>query len=68
VGKFIVLIGIFILFIGLVLMAVERFTGGRGLPGDIVIRRGGLTIFIPIVTMILLSLLLTLILNFLARR
>jgi len=68
VGKFLVLIGIFIVVIGLVFMLVERFTGGRGLPGDIYYRRNGLVIFIPIVTMILLSLILTLILNLLSRR
>lgn len=62
-GRFLVLTGVLILVIGLVMMAVERFTGGRGLPGDIVIRRGGLTVFFPVVTMILLSLILTLVLN-----
>ncbi len=68
VGKLLVLIGIFIVLVGLVFMAIESFTGGRGLPGDIVFRRGNLTVFLPIVTMILVSLILTLILNLVFRR
>jgi len=63
VGKLLVLIGIFIVVVGLALMALEHLTGGRGLPGDQYIRRDGVTIFIPIATMIILSLILTLILN-----
>ncbi len=43
---------------------------GRGvrLPGDILIRRDGVTIFIPIATSIVLSVVLTLVLSLLARR
>lgn len=66
-GKILVLIGILIVVFGLAVMLMER-TGWRGLPGDIYIRRPGVVIFIPIVTMILLSLLLTLILNLVLRR
>lgn len=58
--------------IGLIVMAVERFTRGRGLPGDIYYHRNGVTIVFPIVTMIIvsiiLSLVLTLILNLVVRR
>jgi hypothetical protein len=68
IGKLLVAIGVIIVVLGLAFMAIESFTGGRGLPGDIVIRRGSLTIFLPIVTMILLSLVLTIILNLVFRR
>lgn len=68
VGKILVLIGIAVVAAGFIMMAIERFTDGRGLPGDIHIRRDGITILIPIATMILLSLILTLILNFLVRK
>lgn len=66
-GKFLVLIGILIVIIGAAVMAVERLTKGRGLPGDIYWRHNGVTVFFPIVTMILLSLVLTIILNLVAR-
>ena len=38
------------------------------LPGDIVIRRGGLTVYIPIVTSLLVSVVLTIVANFLFRQ
>ncbi|HOK52942.1 MAG TPA: DUF2905 family protein [Armatimonadota bacterium] len=41
---------------------------GWRMPGDIYYRRDGVVIWIPIVTMIILSLILTLILNLLFRR
>ncbi|MEN6372637.1 MAG: DUF2905 family protein [Armatimonadota bacterium] len=64
--RMLILIGIIVVIIGVLLILFGWF--GRGLPGDILIRRNGVTIFIPIVTMILLSLILTLILNLLFRR
>lgn len=64
--RMLVLIGIVIVIIGILLILFGLV--GRGLPGDILIRRNGVTIFIPIVTMILLSLILTLIINLLFRR
>ncbi|HET9299139.1 MAG TPA: DUF2905 family protein [Candidatus Polarisedimenticolaceae bacterium] len=41
--------------------------GGRACPGDIVYHRGGLTVFLPLGTSVLLSLLLTLILMLLRK-
>jgi len=64
--KMLVLIGIVVVVMGIFLILFGVL--GRGLPGDILIRRNGVTIFIPIVTMILLSLILTLILNLIFRR
>lgn len=54
--------------LGLIIMGLARLTGGRGapLPGDIVIRRDGLTVYFPIVTMILISAVLTLLLRIIA--
>jgi hypothetical protein len=51
-----------------VVAAIEHLAGSRGglLPGDIVIRRGGFTFYFPIVTCIVASVLLTLLLSFLA--
>ncbi|MPY89876.1 MAG: DUF2905 family protein [Luteitalea sp.] len=63
-GKALVLIGLAVALLGLLLMVGVPL--GR-LPGDIVIRRGNATFYIPITTCVLLSLLLTLVLSLLRR-
>jgi hypothetical protein len=54
-------VGLLLVVIGLVVTGLERWlgAGGRGLPGDIVVRRGNFAFYFPIVTSILVSLLLT---------
>lgn len=52
--------GILLLVAGLLWPLLSRYLGR--LPGDIVIRRGGLTIVFPIVTCLLLSVLFSLLL------
>ena len=64
-GKVLVVVGLAITTIGLCVML--DFPFGR-LPGDIVIRRGSFSLYIPIATSILLSVLLTLALLLLGRR
>ncbi|MDO8684891.1 MAG: DUF2905 domain-containing protein [Armatimonadota bacterium] len=61
-GKTIAIFGIIILVFGLLVMLFERLGAHKGLlPGDILIRRGNWTIYFPIVTSIVLSIVLTLI-------
>jgi len=60
-GKMLVAVGLVIVIFGGVILLLSRLTGGRGLPGDIVIRRDHVTIYFPIITSILISLVLTLI-------
>lgn len=70
-GRFFIVIGALILIVGIVLAFGSRIPlfGWLGrLPGDIIFRRGDTTIYIPIVSSILLSLLLTLIFNLIFRR
>lgn len=67
-GKYLVLTGLVIAAAGLFISLMEKLTGGRGLPGDIRIKFDGVSIFFPVVTCIVLSLLLTLVLNILFRR
>ncbi len=64
VGKLLVFAGLVITAIGLLVMLGIPF--GR-LPGDVVVRRGSFTLYFPIVTSIVLSLLLTLVLMLLRR-
>jgi hypothetical protein len=70
-GRFLIVAGVLLIVVGLVLAYGGRVpvlsSLGR-LPGDLVIRRGGTTIFVPIVTTILLSVLLTIVLSLIVRR
>jgi hypothetical protein len=66
IGKMIFSLGIGLVILGLVIMLGERFGLGK-LPGDIFIRKGNFTFAFPIVSCIIVSLLLTLILNLLRR-
>ena len=68
-GKMLILMGLFVLVIGLIMTFAPRLRIpflGR-LPGDIRIEREGFSFYFPIVTCILLSILLTLLLNVIAR-
>ena len=59
-GKWIVLTGVALVVIGLLVLGLERLGLGPGrLPGDIAIERNGFAAYIPITSMLLLSLLLT---------
>jgi hypothetical protein len=70
-GKVLIVTGIVILVAGIVITVAGRvpFLNSLGrLPGDITFRRGSATIYVPIVTCLLLSVLLTLILKLIQRR
>lgn len=67
VGKFLVLSGIILLVLGMIFLVSDKLPIGK-LPGDIQIGTGRFRIFIPIATSILLSIILTLILNFFSRK
>lgn len=64
-GRLLIILGIVLVVAGALLSATGRVWR---LPGDILIRRDGLVIYIPIVTSIVLSVILTLTLSLLFRR
>jgi hypothetical protein len=64
-GRVLIVTGLVLIAAGGVLVFAGRLPR---LPGDIVVERPNLTIYVPLGTMILLSLALTLILNFVLRR
>lgn len=70
-GRLLIVGGLALAVIGVVLVVAPRIPGlnrlGR-LPGDILIERGSSTIFIPIVSSIVISVLLTIVLNLFLRR
>ncbi len=55
-GKLLVLVGLFVAALGLLVMLGVPL---GHLPGDIVIRRPGFTLYVPVTTCILISVLLT---------
>ena len=60
-GKILIVAGLVLTVLGLVLASGVKLPLGR-LPGDIVWRRGNTTVYLPLVTCLLLSLLLTVVL------
>ncbi|BAI70084.1 DUF2905 domain-containing protein [Hydrogenobacter thermophilus] len=68
-GKYIALTGVVLLVVGLLMMFAQKLPLGLGrLPGDIVIKKDNFTFYFPLATSILLSIILTLILNLLFRK
>ena len=67
-GKWIFFAGLIVMLVGGAIWLTARFglPSGR-LPGDIRIERGGFSLYIPITTMILISLGLTLLINLAGR-
>jgi hypothetical protein len=63
-GRGLVIVGLVIVALGLVIMAGVPL--GR-LPGDFTVRRGSFTFYFPLATSILVSILLTLLLQWLRR-
>lgn len=66
-GRVALLAGAVLLLFGLVLLLAEHF-GLRRLPGDITWQRGPVRVYVPLGLMLLLSLILTLLLNLFLRR
>jgi len=58
--------GLLLVVVGLVMLLSHRLGLGR-LPGDVVVERPGFKLYAPVATSILVSLLLTLLLNLWAR-
>lgn len=68
-ARTLIAIGLVLLVVGLILQHVPGLLGWFGrLPGDITIGRGNSRVFIPVTSMIIVSLVLTLVLNFFFRR
>jgi hypothetical protein len=66
-GRILVVVGAVTLLTGLLFMALGRFPWAGRLPGDITVKRENVTVFMPLGTMLLVSLLLTLVLNVVLR-
>lgn len=67
IGKILILGGAFLAFLGLLLVFWQRIPFLGKLPGDIFLQKGSFQFFFPIVTCIVISIVLTVILNFVFR-
>jgi hypothetical protein len=67
-GRMLLYIGIILALLGGFFMLMSKLPWFGRLPGDIVYHREGLTILIPITTMILVSIVLTILLNVVMRK
>jgi hypothetical protein len=70
IGKYLIAIGLLILFVGVLVVIAGRFPGLRigRLPGDIYIERDGWRFYFPLMTSIIISIILSLLLWFFSRR
>jgi len=68
IGRALVVFGAVIVLVGVLLMFAGKVPWIGKLPGDIVVRKGNFTVYAPLMTGLILSILLTLILNLWARR
>ena len=68
-GKLLLVFGAFLIVMGILVLALGKLgsIGFGRLPGDIVIQRENFSCFFPLTSMIILSIVLTLLLNLLAR-
>ena len=62
-GRLLIIVGAGLLLAGVLLVVGALLPWFGNLPGDIVVNRDNFTLYAPIVTMILVSLLLTVLLN-----
>lgn len=67
-GRVLMIAGILLFSVGLVLWIGDRLPFAGRLPGDIVVRREGFRLYFPVVTCIVVSIVLTLVLNLFSRR
>ena len=68
IGRVIVTIGIVLIVLGLLIEFIPKLTFFGRLPGDINIKRENFSFYFPIVTSIVISLIITVVLNLLIGR
>lgn len=67
-GKSLMVIGAILIIVGVILHFGDKLLGLGRLPGDIRIEKEGFSFYFPVVTSILLSVIVTIILNIIGRR
>ncbi len=59
IGKYLILAGIILILAGMIILLCSKFNFLGNLPGDIRIKRDNFTLYAPITTMILISVVLS---------
>ncbi|MFI5324187.1 MAG: DUF2905 domain-containing protein [Thermodesulfobacteriota bacterium] len=67
-GKLIIIAGIFLVVIGLLLTLAPKVPFIGKLPGDFYFKRGNASFYFPLASSILISIILSLVLNFIMRK
>jgi hypothetical protein len=68
VGKLLLVLGAVVMAVGALMLLAGRIPWLGRLPGDIVVRRGPATFYFPLVTSVVVSIVLTILLNLFWRR
>ena len=67
-GRMVIILGLIVVVIGALMLLAGRLPFLGRLPGDIAVQRGNWSFYFPLATSIVLSLVLTVVLNLFARR
>ena len=67
-GKSIIFIGIALVIIGIIITMAGKIPGAGKLPGDIFIKKGNFSLYFPLTTCILLSIVLSVIMYFFGKK
>ena len=67
IGKIITIVGIILVVLGLIFVLGDRIPFLGKLPGDILIKKGSISFYFPVITFLLVSVILTIIINFILR-
>jgi len=67
-GRLLILFGVVSIIAGLVLLIAPRVPWLGRLPGDVIVERERFTLYVPIVTSLVVSIVLTILLNLFFRR
>ena len=67
IGRTLLIVGLVVAAVGVVLILAPRIPLLGKLPGDVSFQRDGVTVVIPLATMLLISVILTIVLNLIGR-
>ena len=68
VGKMLILIGVIFIVAGILFLLSARFKWFTSLPGNIIVKKENFTFYFPLATCIVISIVLTIVLNLFFRR
>ncbi|MBI2865077.1 MAG: DUF2905 domain-containing protein [Chloroflexi bacterium] len=67
VGRILILVGVGVVVLGAIVMLSSRLPGIGRLPGDMLIRRDGFVFYLPLLSCLIISVILTIVANLIFR-